>query len=321
MIKQIKTKTVRVLLSFAGLSICLACPVCAEVQPRQTDPEREIRLNLPPAPDSKEMQQLAQRQFELSTEQVLPLTPEQIKQFKGSVGKTTEALRLSEPPTMNTRSAKLKLEPGVMPPVIQLAPGYVSTILIYDVSGAPWPITSITTGNTNYFSVHHNESLKPGNMLTISPIARYAHTNIAVTLEGQSLPVILQVRTDDRDKGAIHDSLVSFQTDMRGPLAEKPSIGGGQNAKSVVNETMLAFLDGAPPSEAKYVSSKPSFEGVSVWEYMGQTYLRTRYPAMWPAWTTVVNGAGKIRVYKMPIVPSIMLTVGGTTQTINLGDS
>jgi len=274
-------------------------------------------ITLPPSPDDPQMQDLAQRQFELSTEQVLPLTPEQIRAFKAKVGDTTQAMRPLEPPKMVTRSAKLKLEPGVTPPALQVAPGYVSTVLFYDSSGAPWPITSITVGNANKFSVQHNENLKPGNMITVSPLSRHSHTNLAVTLQNQSLPVVLSVKTDDAERGAIHDSLVSFSATMRGPLAEKPTIGGVA-ATSVVDETMLGFVDGVPPASAKFMNCIPRTDGVSVWKYDGQIYVRSRHAAIWPAWNMVANGTGDVRVYKMPVVPSIMLSVNGATQTLSL---
>lgn len=288
-----------------------------QTQQPQEEAKQKQTIALPPSPDDPQMQDLAQRQFELSTEQVLPLTPEQIRAFKSKVGDTTQAMRPLEPPKMVTRSAKLKLEPGVTPPALQVAPGYVSTVLFYDSSGAPWPITSITVGNANKFSVQHNENLKPGNMITVSPLSRHSHTNLAVTLQNQSLPVVLSVKTDDAERGAIHDSLVSFSATMRGPLAEKPTIGGVA-ATSVVDETMLGFVDGVPPASAKFLNCVPRTDGVSVWKYDGQIYVRSRHAAVWPAWNMVANGTGDVRVYKMPVVPSIMLSVNGATQTLSL---
>jgi intracellular multiplication protein IcmK len=128
---------------------------------------------------------------------------------------------------------------------------------------------------------------------------------------------VLQIKTDDRDVGAIHDGAVVFQATMRGPLAEKPMIGGVK-ATSTVDEIMLGFVDGIPPKGAEYLPCTPEFDGVGVWEYEGQLYVRTRHAAVWPAWTMVANGTGDIRVYKMPVVPSIILSKGGATHTLNI---
>lgn len=274
---------------------------------------------LPPAPSDAQMRAIAQREFELGVEEILPMSPEQIEQFRATMKKTTEAMRQTEPPKLITRTERLNLEPGSVPPTLRIVPGYGSAVVFYDVSGAPWPIRSVTPGNPKLFAVTHESELAPFNLITISPLARHADTSLTIVLEDQSLPVILRLTTDDQEKGSLHDSLVSYQANMRGPKAEVPVVGGRQ-AQSVVDPTLLAFLDGIPPAGSVFRETLPKQDGVDVWEYKNEYYLRTKHSAVWPAWTGIINGTANYKVYRLPAVPSLMVSVGGSTQTLMIGD-
>lgn len=275
-------------------------------------------VTLPPAPQSETMQDVAQRTYELSLEQVLPMTPEQIQAYLDRMKQTSEAIRDSEPPKMCTRTERLMLQPGATPPTVHIVPGYVSTVTFFDATGSPWPITSVTEGNSKWFSVQKPEDLEPGNMLTVSALARHAHSNITVTLKDETTPVVVRLTTDDRNKGAITDSLISFQADKRGPNASDPMVG--RKLKSVVSSNMLSFLDGVPPSGAVRMALSPSKDGVALWKLDKHLYLRTKYAAVWPAWSDVLSGTADYRVYELPIVPSIIVSIGGHTETLSIDE-
>lgn len=274
-------------------------------------------ITLPPSPNSASMQHLAQRLYELSVQEQMPLQDEQIRQFIERMGQTAEAMRPASPPQMRSRTERLILRPGSEAPVIQLVPGYVSTLTFADATGAPWPLTSVSNGNAKWFHVVQPE-LPDGNMLTISPLARHADSNITVTLANETLPVIVRLRTDDRQEGAQTDSLVSMQIAKRGPKAAEPVVGG--RVESVVTPTMLAFLDGVPPTGAKTLVINPAKPDVDLWLFEGRYFLRSRYEAVWPAWSDMVSGAGGFRVYQIPPVPSFILSVNGRTETLSIGD-
>ncbi|MDD4456449.1 MAG: DotH/IcmK family type IV secretion protein [Syntrophotalea acetylenica] len=297
--------------SIVGLAV--ATPVFTAMASEKQD----VAITLPPAPNSDSMQHLAQRLYELSVQEQMPLNDSQIRQFIDQMRQTSEAMRPANPPQMRSRTERLVLRPGSEAPVVQLVPGYVSTLTFADATGAPWPLTSVSNGNAKWFHVVQPE-LPNGNMLTISPLARHADSNITVTLANETLPVVIRLCTDDRQQGAQTDSLVSMQIAKRGPNATDPVVGG--HVESAVSPTMLAFLDGVPPAGAKTLVFHPAKTDVDLWRHEDRYYLRSRYEAVWPAWSDMVSGAGGFRVYQIPPVPSCIVSINGRTEILNIGD-
>lgn len=254
--------------------------------------------------------------FQESKNELLPLTPEQIESFKNTFKETESAIRDMPPPTIVSKTTRVSLTPGSSIPVINMVPGYVSSLAFYDITGAAWPVTSQTIGNDTYFAVSRPEVL-PGNLLTVSPKTNYASTNLVVTIEGHDLPVSLQLKTVDAKQDRVTDGLIAFQIDQRGPNAVAPVIG--DTTKSSISETMMSFVDNVPPAEAQRLNADPDYSGFSVWLFQDRLYVRTTYTLLWPAWDQTASGAGgNFKVYSLPNVPSIMISVDGKTQSLYL---
>ena len=114
------------------------------------------------------------------------------------------------------------------------------------------------------------------------------------------------------------DALVLLQIGQRGPRASVPLV---ETTQETVNSAMMAFLDHVPPDGATKVSIKPALEATEVWK-LGEThYVRTRHTLVWPAWTAVVNGAGSVKCYELPVTPRIMLAKNGKVQSLVLHDA
>lgn len=260
-----------------------------------------------------------QKLFEESTRQVLPLDPSQIREFRGKLKQTEEAL-YDTPPEISNRTIRLALDPGAEAPKVRLAPGYVSTFALFDATGAPWPISSLTqpggSADSKPFDVTRVE-VGEKNIITVSPLSRSAHGNVVLILEGHPMPVTIRLQTTEAASSA-SDS-IAFQANRRGPLAAAPEIG--KPPVSAVDKIQLAFLDGVPVSGARELSLVPDLKDVAVWEYQGKYYLRTPHPAVWPAWTSVATGVDGTRVYEMPPVPSIMVSANGVTQSLTVEDT
>lgn len=271
---------------------------------------------LPPELNAGTEEEIIRRAFRAATLERLPMSPGQINQFQQKMDETMQAMHPAPPPKMNSRSLHVSLQPGGKTPIVRVAPGYVSSLLIVDATGAPWPITTVTVGNPKWFSVVKPETSE-ANLITVAPMTNHASTNLTVTLQGRDMPLIVQVLVADaaEDKKAYEaDALVSFQIDAHGPKAKLPVLG--DTVRSPASPELISFIDGVPPPGAKEVQLRPEIPGIQAWAYNSQIYLRTRHPAMSPAWSQIARGSGDLRVYVMPQVPSLMLSVDGQIQSV-----
>lgn len=250
--------------------------------------------------------------FKASEKKLLPLTPQQIKQFRKHLGATNKAIHKRAPAQLTTRTRVLRLSPGAAVPTIKIAPGYVSSIAFLDQTGAPWPITSVALGDGSAFDIQHPK-IKAANLLTITAKGRHRDSNISVTLKGWSMPVVIRLKTDPNAGQA----LIAMRADQRGPNALPPQVGPAPT--QVVGKTLMAFLDDVPPAGATPQRVKGTGHArVQAWAYKKHLYVRTALDPVWPAWDNVVRGAGGIHVYRMPVVASLMLSVQGSVHTLSI---
>jgi len=258
----------------------------------------------------------AQTLFQESLRQMMPLDDSQIQEYRERSDQRERAL-LPVSPSLASRTARVSLEPGSAPVRVFTTANIATSLLIHDSTGQPWPITSVTNGGPSFFQVLRPE-LPDGNLLNITPIQAYGTTTLVVTLEKQDIPLVIRLESDSvRGPERKADALVLFQISQHGPRAKVPVI---EDIKETVNSSMLAFLDHVPPAGAVRVRMEPTPDKVQVWKLGANHYVRTSHSMMWPAWTAVVNGAGNMKCYEVPVTSRIMLSVGGTMQTLVLKD-
>lgn len=257
----------------------------------------------------------ANKAFQAAVNHLLPLTPQQIREFHAHVAASNRAIHEHKPAKLEARTQPLSLEPGAQIPTVRIAPGYVSDIVIVDDSGAPWPITSEELGDSTAFDVEHPK-IQSGNLLTVSAKGRHRDSNLSVTLKGWPMPVIIHLTTD----AAVSQSLIALRADQQGPNGKPAEIG--PPPAQVVGGTLMAFLDDTPPANAQYHTLHGAGAArAQVWEYKKHLYLRTPLAPIWPAWDNVARGIGNMHVYRMPIVDQIQLSVGGEVKTLQVGTS
>ena len=258
----------------------------------------------------------AQTLFQESLRQMMPLDDSQIQEYRERSDQRERAL-LPVSPSLASRTARVSLEPGSAPVRVFTTANIATSLLIHDSTGQPWPITSVTNGGPSFFQVLRPE-LPDANLLNITPIQAYGTTTLVVTLEKQAIPLVIRLESDSvRGPERKADALVLFQISQHGPRAKVPVI---EDIKETVNSSMLAFLDHVPPAGAVRVHMEPTPDKVQVWKLGANHYVRTNHSMMWPAWTAVVNGAGNMKCYEVPVTSRIMLSVGGTMQTLVLKD-
>lgn len=262
---------------------------------------------------------MKEQAFQNSLNGILPMSPDQIMKFKGTVEATQEALHSTPAPKLVSKTRNVTLKPGATTPQLKMVPGYVTTVVFTDATGAPWPITSVTNGNKEFFTVNKPEGLQPGNLLTITPMADFVDSNLVVTLSENPAPIVIQLFSRQKLKvedGESSDAMVAFHLDERGPRALAPTFE--DPIASPVTEEMSQFLDETPPQKAVRLKTNNDGE-ITVWRYQDKYYFRTPYPMQWPAWSKVVNGHG-VRVYEIPKVVSAVVSKNGKQFNVNIED-
>lgn len=290
-----------------------ASPVTqAATPPAMASPPAATSQTAPTAPKQPDAQAL----FQESLRQMMPLDDSQIQQYREWSDQRERAL-LPVSPALGSRTVRVSLEPGKTPVKIFTTANIATSLLIHDSTGQPWPITSVTNGGPAFFQVLRPE-LPDGNLLNIMPTQGYGTTTLVVTLEKQDIPLVIRLESDSvRGPERKADALVLFQIAQHGPRAKVPLI---QDIKETVSSSMLAFLDHVPPTGAVRVKVEPKTDAVQVWNLGELHYIRTNHTLVWPAWTAVVNGAGSMKCYEVPVTSRIMISQAGSMQTLVLSD-
>lgn len=256
----------------------------------------------------------AQKVFEESLRQMMPLDEGQIHKFRERSDERDKAL-LPVSPILGSRTVRVSLEPGQKPVPVYTTANVATSLVFHDSTGQPWPVTSVTNGGPNFFQVLRPE-LPDGNLLNVMPTQGYATTTLVVTLDKRDVPLVIRLEADSvRAPERKADALVLFQLAHHGPKASVPVI---KDFKETVNSSMLAFLDRVPPKDSRPLHPEPQTMDFMGWEYNGKHYLRTNQMLVWPAWSAVVNGAGNTRCYEVEPTSRVMLSVNGVIQTIKL---
>lgn len=273
--------------------------------------------------DSDTGQQQHEIMLDESIEQLIPLDPRDVRKYIQKRD-AIESVVEPGPAQMKTATRQISATPSAVPQVVRLTQGYSSTLLFQDSTGSPWPIMSTILGSPKSFQaiqpkVENVDDTKNihSNLINLVPLTSHASSNLVVTLDGAAYPVIIQLLTDSAAKSSrTADALVVFRLNKTGPNANLPQVG--PTTPTTVTPEHLSFVHGVPPKGAVQMQTDPIFPNLRVWEFKGQYYLRTPYPAVWPAWTSIANG-DDIRVYVMPKTLMFVLSINGSQEKIRVG--
>jgi intracellular multiplication protein IcmK len=258
-----------------------------------------------------------QRQaFQSVTRQALPMTPDQITQFKTMLAATQKAAasNVAVPPKPITSSVLVSLAPGATPPVISLQKGFISSLVFVDVAGNKWPIDSYDLGNAKAFNIQWQ---KGSNTLLVQATTPYTYGNMAVQLHGTNTPVMLTLVPGQHNV----DYRVDLHVQGRSPTAQ-PTMA--QSAwPTQVSNTLLNVLNGIPPTHAKAVSvsgaqCESGFNNCQGWVYKEQLYLRIPSVILSPRWLSTIQSADGVHAYILRKTPSVLVSVHGKPMTIKI---
>lgn len=220
---------------------------------------------------------------------------------------------------------------------IKLAPGFSTTLSFIDSSGATWPVTSFWSGGgksieistpsalnsagtftpqtakdgqgtTSQISAEQKAAMNagmvlPDNLLTISPNAYGATTNLMVTLKGMDTPIMIMLTVINPDDKESYGS-VTLRLNKRGPQAVPALLVSPP--PSTVNPELMSFMSDTPPKGADALS----VDGISdtkAWSYNGNVIVRTRWSVFSPGWIEETQQDG-YSVYAMNRVNVLWVT-------------
>lgn len=255
-----------------------------------------------------------QRAFIEAMQTLMPMTPEQIDMFKKRYEQTRSASRApaSADAVRSSRSVDLTLKPGEELPVIRMQPGNVATLTFSDRNGNPWPILSVTPGDSSRFAAQTAGEQGVSNILVLNTTADYAMSNVVITLVDNPVPILMTL--DAREQKTV-DYRVDIRVDAKGPNSQF-AISDSYRLPATGDSLMLAFLDGLPPREA--IARKTSAHGVEAWVYDDKLYVRTRGELLSPAYTARSSNVSGTNVFVLHETPVLVLSQDGVLDTVSV---
>lgn len=247
--------------------------------------------------------------FENVTQQMFPLTPEEIIRIK-QLYHTSEfaaASTAGTPPKPTATSQFVNLSPGSTPPVIRLSQGFVSSLVFLDSTGAPWPISAYDLGDPSAFNIQWD---KTSNTLMIQASKLYTYGNLAVRLRGLNTPVMLTLIPGQK--------AVDYRVDLRVQ-------GYGPNAKSMpmeegippaANDLLLHVLDGVPPQGSARLTV--SGGDARAWLLNEKMYVRTNLTILSPGWIGSMTSADGTHAYEMQKSPVLLVSWHGKVMQLKV---
>jgi len=244
---------------------------------------------------------------------VFGLTPNEIRQLRRQADEHQRAAAEapSTPPKPVTTSVVASLAPGATPPVVRLAPGFATSIVVTDSTGSPWPIQNFVIGNASSMDVKRPVERDPeGSALSIVPKGYYSQSNLVLYLKGLATPVSMTFITGQKQ--------VDYRVDLRvlgsGPNARIPQSAG---MPSGTNSQLLSLLEGVAPEGAKPL--RVSDPAAQAWmTKTGHVLLRTNLQIISPAWIGSVRSADGTSAYEMTAVSSILCLRDGQITSVSL---
>jgi intracellular multiplication protein IcmK len=253
-----------------------------------------------------QQKKMEQQTFEAALKQLLPLSPEQIR---ATYDKFEESRKAAETPIKipenRTRVETITLDPGQVPPVIHMVPGYVTTLSVLDSSGAPWPVQDMSYAGE--FDVTPPET--GGNVVRMTPQSTHGVGNMSMRLVDLITPVIFTLTTSLDQVDYRFEARVA----KTGPLAKTPIIefGGGVNAVAGTDLNLVSVLDGTIPAGAEKLRVSGVDARTTAWRVSGKVYLRTPHSLLSPAWNSSVASSDGTTVYTLNDTPVILLSDEG----------
>ncbi len=246
------------------------------------------------------------KSYRRAADGLLPLSTEQIRSFMRQLERTQEA---SAPPSGGqpkgeVKVASLSLDPGVEPPQVDLAAGYVTTIAIVDQTGTPWPILDVGVGGN--FEVTPTQA--GSHVVRVVPLTRFGSGNLSIMLKDLPTPVIFKLVAG----GSSFHMRFDARIPRLGPQAKTPLIQRRAISDLAAgDETITMILENAPPQGAQRMKIGGTDSRSKAWKIGDRVYVRTPLSLLSPAWNASASSADGMTVYEIGQAPVLLLSDNG----------
>lgn len=244
------------------------------------------------------------KSFDRAEKGLLPLTPEQIRDFMRRLEITQKAAvpPSGGPPKGEVKFITLSLDPGVEPPQINLAAGYVTTITLVDATGEPWPILDVGVGGN--FEVTPTKS-SDSHVVRVMPLSRAGVGNLSILLKELPTPIIFRLASGGPSVDMRYDARIpKLGPGAKVPLISRPRLEAG-------SENIMLLLDNVPPSGAKRMKVSGVDARTMAWLLDQHVYVRTPLTLLSPAWDASVSSADGMTVYQIGDAPILLMSDNG----------
>lgn len=256
-------------------------------------------------------EEIRREAFDAAITGLFPLSTDNIKTLLERNNEIQNAVQepITGIPTPQIDVETISLDPGVAPMKIRTSAGFITTVSILDVTGAPWPIQDVSWAG-DYEVIEPEEG---GHILRITPLTKQAYGNMSLRLLTLKTPVTIQLETNP-------DS-VQYRVDARipeyGPFAETPLIEGSTD-RIAGDPQIMSVLDGVAPASAQKLYVSGTDRRTSAYKLGNMTYVRTPLTLISPSWDQSVSSADGMNVYGMRDTPVVLLSDRGRVSRVNL---
>ena len=271
-----------------------------------------------------------------SIDNAIPLTPGMIKQLEHRFGDASRAQEEGQQQMAApvSRMVSTSFAPGQATSIVQTVRGYPTAISFFDATGQPWPVgwntnsnASNVNGGTNCNSSSSGGGpdvdvvgfyvcvpVKGSNTIEITPTSLVPRGGLVVDLEGAPKPLSFLLIAGHN----IYDADLSIHVGDRGPKA-KILVDTRPGAPVTGAPYLNAMLEGIAPSSATPLSVQGvSPDDVRAWKLGDETFIRTRFTLMSPAWDASESGEGGVTIYAIPNTPVVLLSADQRTVSAEL---
>lgn len=284
---------------------------------------------------SSQSEQMQNNQIEKNA---IPLTPELIRQLGKRYQENQKAIEESSTETTmprNRSAITASFHPGQKTSIILTQKGFTTAISFFDNTGSPWPIawdTNSNNANVGNGTNCNNTGGKGGspavrasgfsvcvpvlgaNTIEITPMSFVPKGGLLVTLQNAPKPISFLLIAGNGQ----YDDNLSVRVAARGPKA-RIDIDTRPDAPATGTPFFNDMLNGVAPSQAIPLS----IEGVNpneiqAWRIGSETFIRTPYILMSPAYDAMETAEGGMNIYSIPNSPIILLSIDNRTISASL---
>lgn len=262
--------------------------------------ERRIKLELKKRLDEMEKTSDKERQLDGA----IDLTPEEILKLRLKLLQEEKAKNIPVTGPIKSLIENQPLDVDNQKPIhIKTAPGYVSSLVFFDSTGAPWPIEYARPGNDTDFTIESAGS--EANVATISAGRNFVQGNAIIGLVGLPTTVILDLQSNNDE---VH-SRMSFRIPQPGPNAKQMSVVTRDVVENAPKE-MFDLLNGRKLPGSKNMRIR-GVNSAEAYLYKGYIYISTPHTLLWPAALNSVSLPTGKKAYRIQNHQNLIFSVNG----------